>query len=707
MLDSKRERALEELFQRALDQPADRREAFVHEACAADAELAARLLELLAQDARGTLGVLATEAPEQRIGPYRLVRLLGEGGMGSVHLAEQDEPVSRTVALKTIRIGGGAEVLARFDAERQALARLGHPNVAEIYESGTTASGLPWFAMEYCAGRPLDEHCDHERLDLRQRLQLLLPVCEAVQHAHLRGVLHRDLKPANVLVTQRDGRPVPKVIDFGLARGVAGSLAHGIDPSDDDRPLGTWLYMSPEQADPRGDVDARTDVWALGALLYELVAGEPPFPGTTVAEVATRLSTARLEPPSERCASFAPERLRSVAQSRRTTPRALIRKLSGELDAIVLKALERDRTRRYSTPLELAGDLRAHLDCEPVSAVGPSALYRWVKLVRRRKTAAALVVCGLAASIGGLSYGWFQATRARDAEIAHRGRLQRALERALARAELLQVALLVEDPNRPLRELLPDAERAIQGRYRGNPLGEAAVRSSLGSTWLDLGESELARAQLERAWELVDSDPDADDMERFVVLDALLRTTRAAGERTGPELSGRCLDLALRLLQGGRPELCRALSRLVDSARAQGTTGADLAAELERTADAIPRGPISSADAALVTRALAETAVALHGAGREVESDQLSRKLESVARHTLDPESTAWLYFLWRFAEVHQLGGPALAQRSVELSQQLFEACRKRGLKDDHWLVREALRLAGGAPSAVDGGAGR
>jgi serine/threonine protein kinase len=706
MLDSQRERALEELFQRALDQPPDQREAFVRKACAGDGELAARLRELLAQDARGTLGVLATEPPEQRIGSYRLVRLLGQGGMGSVHLAEQDEPVRRTVAIKTIRVGGGAEVLARFDAERQALARLGHPNVAEIYESGTTESGLPWFAMEYCPGRPLDEHCDHERLDLRQRLQLMLPVCDAVQHAHLRGVLHRDLKPANVLVTQRDGRPVPKVIDFGLARGVADPLAAGIDPGDDDRPLGTWLYMSPEQADPRGDVDSRTDVWALGALLYELLCGEPPFPGQSVAEVAPKLKSARVEPPSVRVASLGGERAREVALARRTMPRALARKLGGEVDAIVLKALERDRTRRYSTPLELAGDLRRHLDCEPVSAVEPSPLYRFGKLVRRQRTAFALIVLGLGLTAGGLVYGWAQAARARDAEFERRARLQRALERAFARAELLQIALLVDDPDRPLRELLQPAEQAIQGRYRDNPLIESAVRSALGSTWLDLGDSQRAREQLGRAWDLIESDPEADDLERFLVLDALLRTTRSSGERAGPELSAQCLQLSLRILEVDHPELCSALRRLVDLAGAEGTTGAELSAELERAEQVVPRIPLSSSKAALVTRALTETAVALYNAGRTAESDQLSRKLEALARRALDPESSAWLYFLWRFAGIHQLAGPPFEQRAGELAQQLLEACRKRGLNDEHWLVREAIELGASSALKVDEGAG-
>jgi eukaryotic-like serine/threonine-protein kinase len=706
MLDSQQERALEELFQRALDQPPDQREAFVRQACANDAELGARLRELLAQDARGTSGVLSSGEPQQRIGSYKLVRLLGEGGMGTVHLAEQDEPVHRTVALKTIRIGGGAEVLARFDAERQALARLGHPNVAEIYESGTTESGLPWFAMEYCAGRPLDQHCDRERLDLRQRVQLLLPVCAAVQHAHTRGILHRDLKPANVLITQRDGLPVPKVIDFGLARGVAEPLARGIDAGDDDRPLGTWLYMSPEQADPRGDVDARTDVWALGALLYELLCGETPFPGATVGEVAAQLVAAKVLPPSERCARPAEPRARNVAQARRTTPAGLARKLRGDLDAIALKALERDRTRRYSTPLELAADLRAWLAEDPVSAVEPSALYRFGKLVRRRRAAAVLVLIASVATTGGLAYGWLQAARARDAAIARRERLQRALERAFARAELMQIALLVDDPDKPLRELLEPAEKAIQGRYRDSPLVEAAVRGALGSTWLDLGDSERARQQLQRAWDLIENDRNADDMERFLVLDALLRTTRSGGERVGPELSARCLELSLRLLQDDHPELCGALRHLVERARSADTPAADLTAELEHAAQVVPREPLTGAGAALVTRALSETAVALYNAGRAAESDQLSRKLEAVARRNLDPESSAWLYFLWRFAAIHKLAGAPLEQRTHELAQQLLDACRKRGLHDEHWLVREAKELGASDAGGASEGAG-
>jgi hypothetical protein len=425
-----------------------------------------------------------------------------------------------------------------------------------------------------------------------------------------------------------------------------------------------------------------------------------------VSEVAAQLVAANVQPPSERCARLAQPRAHNVAQARRTTPSGLARKLRGDLDAIALKALERDRTRRYSTPLELAADLRAWLAGEPVSAVEPSALYRFGKLVRRRLAYAVLVGLALVATTGGLAYGWFQAARARDAETARRARLQSALERAFARADLLQIALLVDDPDKPLRELLEPAEKAIQGRYRDDPLVESAVRTALGSTWLDLGDSERARQQLERAWDLIADEPDADDMERFLVLDALLRSMRSGGERVGPELSARCLELSLRLLQDDHPELCAALRHLVERTQSASTSSAELTTELDRDAQVVPRAALTSAQAALVTRALSETAVALFHAGRTAESEQLSSKLEAVARRTLDPESSAWLYFLWRFAAVHQLAGAPLEQRTRELAQQLLDACRKRGLQDEHWLVREAKELGAADAGGASEGAG-
>ena len=365
MLDAERERRVAELFRRALDVDPAERAAFVEAHAADDPEIRARAAELLAEEARGTKGILAKapfgekEPEERRVGPYRLLEVLGEGGMGTVHLAEQAAPVRRRVALKTIRLGmASGEVLARFAGERQALARMNHPNIAEIYEAGSTESGLPWFAMEHCPGPPLDLYADRARLTVEERIRLFLPVCDAVQHAHQKGVIHRDLKPANVLVPLRDGRPVPKIIDFGVARAVAGESLAAPYHTVFGKLVGTWRYMSPEQADPKGEVDTRTDVWALGAILYEILTGGPPFREDSVTGIVSALANEDPRAPSRRIRSLPADEREAVAKGRRTTTEALARRVAGDLDAIALKALERDRARRYAAASELATDLR-------------------------------------------------------------------------------------------------------------------------------------------------------------------------------------------------------------------------------------------------------------------------------------------------------------------------------------------------------------
>ncbi|MCZ6599024.1 MAG: serine/threonine-protein kinase, partial [Planctomycetota bacterium] len=332
MLDAEREERLAKLFRMALNVAPEALDTFIESHCGDDAELREELSGLLEEDAGGTAGILgqnlfrAQREVGGRVGPYRLLEVLGEGGMGTVHLAEQTEPVQRKVALKTIRLGMASdEVLARFDAERQALARMNHPGIAEIYDAGTTESGLPWFAMEYCPGSTLVAHCDNGRLSVDERLALLIGVCEAVQHAHQKGVIHRDLKPSNVLVTQRDHRPVPKVIDFGVARAVAGGLTPEAWHTSAGDTVGTWLYMSPEQADPKGDVDTRADVWALGAMLHELLCGAPPFQADNVARIAAALLREEPKPPSRRLAELQAHAAEAVAKARRLDRNGLAR----------------------------------------------------------------------------------------------------------------------------------------------------------------------------------------------------------------------------------------------------------------------------------------------------------------------------------------------------------------------------------------------
>jgi WD40 repeat protein len=365
--------------------------------------------------------VSAPAPPTVIAGRYALIELIGEGGMGSVYLAEQTEPVKRQVALKLIKAGADSKaVLARFDAERQALALMDHPNIARVYDGGTTAAGQPFFVMELVQGVPLTEYCDQKRLPLKARLELFVAVCQAVQHAHQKGIIHRDLKPSNVLVTEVDSRPTPKVIDFGVAKATEVRLTD-LSYADTGAIVGTPAYMSPEQADPSSmDIDTRTDVYALGVMLYELLVGSPPIDARQFKRGAL-LEMLRMvrevDPPRPSTKLSAADDLPNIAAARAIEPAKLARSLRGELDWVVMKALEKDRSRRYDSANGLARDLQRYLADEVVEARPPSRGYRLKKFVRRHKgqvIAASLVLLALVVGIVGTSIGLVRADRERE-----------------------------------------------------------------------------------------------------------------------------------------------------------------------------------------------------------------------------------------------------------------------------------------------------
>jgi len=344
----------------------------------------------------GHASLLADKVPE-RIGPYRILEQLGEGGMGMVYLAQQEQPFRRRVALKIIKLGMDTrEVIARFESERQALALMNHPHIARVFDAGTTEQGRPYFVMEHVAGIPITKYCDQHRLSIQERLQLFTQVCQAIHHAHQKGIIHRDIKASNVLVAVEEGKPVPKVIDFGVAKATNQRLTDKTLYTQLGTSIGTPEYMSPEQAESSGlDVDKTTDIYSLGILLYELLVGVFPF-NLLMTKFDAMLRTIRdKEPPklTTRLSSLG-EKASEIAKRRHTDIRSLSRKLRGELDWITQKAMEKDRTRRYQTASELAADIGRYLKNEPVLAGPPSVVYRLRKFIVRHRAALAPVAWG-------------------------------------------------------------------------------------------------------------------------------------------------------------------------------------------------------------------------------------------------------------------------------------------------------------------------
>jgi non-specific serine/threonine protein kinase/serine/threonine-protein kinase len=495
---------------------------FLNTACAGNEALRSRVEELLRAHERagGFLGGLLTgttaeparsEGVGTAIGPYKLLEQIGEGGFGVVFLAEQHQPVRRKVALKILKPGmDSRQVIARFEAERQALALMDHPNIARVLDAGQTASGRPYFVMELVKGVPITQFCDEQHLSPRERLEVVVSVCRAVQHAHQKGIIHRDLKPTNVLIASYDGRPVPKVIDFGVAKALGQQLTERTLVTGFGGIVGTLEYMSPEQAEFNAlDVDTRADVYSLGVLLYELLTGTTPLTPERLkqAAISEALRLIREEDPprpSNRL-SESKDSLASISAQRKLEPTRLARELRGELDWIVMKALEKDRDRRYSTPAALAEDVDRYLRREAILARPPSLAYRLAKFCRRNRA----VVLGLttiaAALLVGTTVAVWQAvaaTRARNEANAKEAETRAVLDfvdkriMAAARPEGQASGLGHEVT---LRLALEAALPVVDTSFAGQPLIEARLRMTLGDSFRYLGEPRIAADQYQRA----------------------------------------------------------------------------------------------------------------------------------------------------------------------------------------------------------------
>jgi non-specific serine/threonine protein kinase/serine/threonine-protein kinase len=537
----------------------------------------------------------------EMIGPFRILERIGGGGMGEVYRAEQRAPIRREVALKVIKLGMDTRtVIARFEAERQALALMDHPHIASIFDAGADETGRPYFVMEYVKGKPITEYADLNRLTISERLKLFEQVCQAVQHAHHKGIIHRDLKPSNILVSTRDGKPYAKVIDFGIAKATSQQLTEKTLFTRHDQFIGTPQYMSPEQAEGNIDIDTRTDVYSLGVLLYELLTGSPPFSATEwklAAFEQLRKMIVEVDPPSPSIRlSQSGQTLPSLAACRKIDPGRLGSTVRGELDWIVMKALEKDRKRRYQTPAGLAHDIASHLHGEQVQAVPPSRGYRLRKLLKkyRKSVIAVLTVCMLLMiGICGTTWGLFRASQAEKTALAQFHEAEKHRQRADAIAEAERIARQSSEKRLGQLQKINEIFAVIFGDLNPDPLDEIGGISDLPplsneNLRVTLG-SRLNRAAAQLDGEAIGDPETVAELQRRLgksleslgyldqALDLQLKAERTLVERRGDGLASiNNLRRGIAYLQSSLGQSQNALAtmqRAVDSSKAR--LGAD------------------------------------------------------------------------------------------------------------------------------------
>lgn len=616
------------------------------------------------QDADATLGRTLAEdsAAEVRsstkwIGPYRLVRKLGEGGMGEVWLAEQVVPVKRQVALKVIRAGRTDDAaVQRFNLERQTLAIMDHPAIAKVFDAGSTAQGQPYFVMEYVPGQPITLYCAMKKLPVRERLELMIKVCEGVQHAHQKAILHRDLKPSNILVVEIDGKATPRIIDFGVAKAVSAGSREEAQFTRIGGMIGTPGYMSPEQSDPGMDVDTRTDVYSLGVVLYELLTGTLPFDpkewkAKPLHEVLRHLHEDDPQSPSTRV-ELEEKKSTSSGQKEKPETKQLARQLSGDLDWITLKALEKDRVRRYDSCSALAMDLRRYLNQEPVLAVPPSFPYRAGKFVRRNRVAVA-GACAVALMLVALavSMTWEAIRIAKE-----RDRANREAAAAKSVSDFMTGLFKVSDPSEArgnsvtARQILDKGVQQIDAGLAGQPEVQARLMGTMGEVYWSLGLYKEAEPLLEKAVETRRRVLGPEHPETLHSMYLVAKNLIDEGQYAEAESRFRkVLEVQARVLGPKHPDTVASMIAIAGVAYEEGRYQEAEKEQRELIELLREQTPVDEARILMTKNNLA---INLAAQGRDAESETIYRETLEGERRSLGPDHPRTLQTMQDFARV-------------------------------------------------------